>query len=266
MSSPKNGKRRIAALIALAAGAPLSGTAGTSAQLGGYRIQFKTQSQERSTKAAELMPQSVIEITRAGSGAPIYKEQSLLEPGCGKVPAAALVTDQYVALCGHLGGRHYTHRVFRIGSAGPESATLDAFDDPAPMKADARGVLTALVARRDQFPGELVGPLYFPYVYALRADDSTFGFVPTFGLGVKQQYLDYYSGIRASQDLSQFLPVLLAALIATQDPELICQEVQQWRRDQLEAKGNTNAFDSAIRHWVAKLPVVGYPAFDLTRC
>ena len=147
-----------------------------------------------------------------------------------------------------------------------QRADLAAQQQAAEAEAEGQEGLGVLLPPQTTFPGELVGPLYFPYVYALRADDSTFGFVPTFGLGVKQQYLDYYSGIRASQDLSQFLPVLLAALIATQDPELICQEVQQWRRDQLEAKGNTNAFDSAIRHWVAKLPVVGYPAFDLTRC
>lgn len=260
------GLARMCALSTLAAGATGAAFAATEIELDGHRIRFERTGVDIASAALESMPSSLITVTRIGGSSPIYTERSSLIPGCEGVPTISLIAGRYAALCGHLGGRHYTYRVFRIGGSGPEVATLDAFDVAAPLLVDGQGGIMTRVARRDQFPGELVGPVYFPYVYALHADASTFGFAPTFGEGAKRHYVHVYAWHKANDGLALMLPAMLAALMATQDRALICKEVAQWKSGTAANGGDVVALENTIRQWSAKLPAIGYPAFDVTRC
>ena len=153
--------------------------AATSVDLEGYRFRFEPQPAEVLALPPELAPRSTVSISRlrADGDEPVYLQTLPLEPGCGKLPAISVLADRYVVLCGHFGGRHYTHQVFRIGALGPEATTLDAFDDPARLTVDAEGALIARISRRDVVPGH-VGPVYVPIDYRLQSDESSFGFVP----------------------------------------------------------------------------------------
>jgi len=154
-------------------------TVTTSVDLEGYRFRFEPQPAEVLALPPELAPRSTVSISRlrADGDEPVYLQTLPLEPGCGKLPAISVLADRYVVLCGHFGGRHYTHQVFRIGALGPEATTLDAFDDPARLTVDAEGALIARISRRDVVPGH-VGPVYVPIDYRLQSDESSFGFVP----------------------------------------------------------------------------------------
>ncbi|WP_416757113.1 hypothetical protein ACNI65_13170 [Roseateles sp. So40a] len=154
-------------------------TATTSVDLKGYRFRFESQPAEVLARPPELAPRSTVTIIRlrADGDEPVYLQTLPLEPGCGKLPAVSVLADRYVMLCGHFGGRHYTHQVFRIGALGPEATTLDAFDDPARLTVGADGAVIARISRRDVVPGR-VGSAYVPIDYLLQADESSFGFVP----------------------------------------------------------------------------------------
>lgn len=243
-------------------------SAQTTERLGQYEISFAPRRLAGEKVPEDVAPKSEIRVTRVRSGGrdEILKESSSLDAGCGGVPAMGSIGDRYVVLCGHLGGRHYTYRVFRIGASGLESATLDTFDQAAPFEVDAKGRLTTLVTRRDQFPRELVGPFYFPVVYALHADESSFGFLPDFGETARPQYMKFYAWVRENKAVSQFLPVMLAALTAAQDRGATCREIKEWRSAELRKQGSADGFDSAIREWSRKLPSIGYPRFDSDTC
>lgn len=257
---------RVAALLALALTSSLAVAAENSARLGPYQVRFDPVPPQDQAVDSEYASRSVVTITRASTAEVWTKEWSAFEPGCGAIPAVSSVGDRYLALCGHLGGRHYTYRLMRIGGGGTESATLDAFDQASPLIADAHGAITTLVLRRDVFPGELVGPIYFPYVYAVRSDASTFGFEPVFGANVKAQYMSFYDWTLANKDRSEFLPVLLASLVATQDKAVICRGVKELKKQEREKNGKTDTLDKALRTWSARLPTIGYPKFNLNHC
>ena len=267
MSRSMPAKSGFALLVALTLISPATAAlANGDAALEGYRIRFEANHLEGKDADSDDAPRSTIRIVRAIDDATVYLERSPLIPGCGRVPAVATLGRGRVALCGHLGGRHYTYRVFRAGQSGPEGTSLDTFDQAEPLSIDDAGRVTTLVGRRDQFPGELVGPLYFPYVYALHEDPSSFGFVPTFDLSAKSRYLDFYAWMKANQDPAQFLPVMLAALIATQDRASICREIKAWRKGGLQKRHDMKSVDGAIRYWSARLPEIGYPKFNLNAC
>ena len=189
-----------------------------------------------------------------------------LMPGCGKVPALSLVADKYVALCGNLGGRHYTYQVIGFDGPEPRIAVLDALDDATPLKATADGDVTALVARRDLLPRDVAGAIYFPLVYRLRKDPSAFGFVPVFDAGARADYAGYYAWLKDNKrNNPDFRPALIAALVATQDKNFICKELAG-----IDQQGGNTSKDikakSGAQHWIDKLHAVGYPQFNRAQC
>lgn len=152
-------------------------TAATSVDLEGYRFRFESQPAEVLARPPELAPRSLISVhvLRERGEELVLSKASQMEPGCRELPAITLIANRYVAVCGHLGGRHYMYTLFRIGADGPLGAMLDAYDDPPRLTIDAKGGITARIARRDMLPG-VVGPVYLPFTYRLEDDDATFGF------------------------------------------------------------------------------------------
>ncbi|WP_343629926.1 hypothetical protein [Roseateles sp.] len=240
----------------------------TVGKLGEYEVRFAPWRAKGERMSGDFVPRAVIQVTRGRTGGrdEILKELSPLEPGCGEVPALASLADRYVVLCGHLGGRHFTYRVFRLGAGGLESTALDAFDQASPLVIDAQDRITTLVTRRDQFPSELKGPLYFPFVYALHADESGMGFAPAFDEAARPQYLQFYEWTKANKNLSQFLPVMLAALVASRDQKAICREIKEWGTGEQQKRGRTVPVDRVIDDWAKRLPSIGYPHFDFNSC
>ena len=250
-------------VIVLAVCAPAISFANPSVALGMYRFSFD---KYRTGDGSDYVPRSVVKIVRSYDRVAVFHEYSPLDPGCGKVSAISVLLDEYVVLCGHLGGRHYTYKVFRETGSGPSSATLDAFDDVAPLVVGQDGSITTLVARRDMFPEQLHGPYYFPHVYALRADGSSFGFSAVFGGSVRSQYESYYRWILEHQDPLEYLPVAVAALVATQDKGFICPEMKRLKDAGSVKSDKEQDVGAAIRGWVGRLPSIGYPSFDLDIC
>ena len=117
-----------------------------------------------------------IRIVRTADQGLVWQENTPLQPGCGTVAAVTVLNDIYVALCGHLGGRHHTQKIIFMQGNSPSMVNLDQFDSPSAVRVERDGSLAIDVLRRDRFPGELTGPHYFPTVYRLHHDDATFGF------------------------------------------------------------------------------------------
>lgn len=254
--------KSLVALIALSTHAALALASNAVGGLGPYRVSFEA----LAAVDAEYSPRSVITITNRFLKEPVSRELSSFTPGCGDVPAIAALSEQYIALCGHLGGRHYTYRLLRVGGAGLESASLDTFDKASPLVFNSNGALETLVLRRDKLPGKVVGPIYFPYVYVLRSDPSSFGFFPIYGEPVKSTYLNFYNRTFQSTSSSQSLPALLAALLATQDKQFICGEVKNLKNNWSGSPGEVAPFDEVLQFWGRELPKLGYPTFDFNHC
>lgn len=232
-------------------------------ELDGYQFNFELN--KEIDKNIDVEKQSRILVTRGNVKTPILFENTNLIPGCGKNPALQKLGNNYVAACGNLGGRHYTYKIFRIAASGLESATLDAFDNANELTVEADGSLSILVTLRDQFPGELNGPAYFPYVYKLVANNVTFGFERQFGADAKKQYENYYSWLKSSnKNDPNSLPLKIAALIATQDKEFVCHEINAIRKGG-DVK-DSETLEKALDHWIKALPKIGYPLFNLKDC
>lgn len=231
--------------------------------LGPYQVHFEALP---TSADAEYVPRSVITVTRTLHQDTVSRELSFFTPGCGDVPAVSAHGGTYVALCGHLGGRHYTYRLFRLGGAGLESVTLDAFDRAFPLSDSPGGGVETMVLRRDELPGANMGPIYLPHMYRLRLDPSSFGFAPIYGAAVKSRYMDYYARTLEQTEWSQSFPALVAALMATEDPALICGEVKKLKRGWRGAAGEAPSFDDTLQKWSKQLPTLGYPTFDFTIC
>ena len=103
---------------------------------------------------------SRISVLRA-DGRAVYAEDTPLQAGCGEIAPISQLTPQLVALCGTLGGRHATYKVFRQVGATLEMATLDLQDGNKPLVIGRDGRARGLVMRRDVFPG-MTGARYFP--------------------------------------------------------------------------------------------------------
>ncbi len=266
--------RQLGAFLALAGMLQFAGDAKADATvidssrgtLGVYNIAFQRISSANLPGAGDINPQSELTIAVGNEPVLLLRELTSFEPGCGAVPAISAVGKTYLVLCGHLGGRHYTYRVLRVGGGGVESATLDAFDRAAPLTTDTQGSIATLVLRRDEFPGSLTGPVYFPFVYALRSDRSRFGFEPVFGDPFKAQYLAFYTQTLAAGNRSEALPALLSALLATRDAEVICREVKKLVASAQYGSVGLNRPAATLRLWSERLTAVGYPSFDLSGC
>lgn len=205
-------------------------------------------------------------ITLKRGKSTLMTQHTGLMPGCGKVPAVSLVADKYVALCGHLGGRHYTYQLIGFDGPEPRIAVLDALDDATPLKVAANGDVTALVARRDLLPRDVAGPIYFPFVYRLRQDPSAFGFTQVFDAGARADYAGYYAWLKDNKSNNpDFRPALLAALVATQDKNFICKELAGIDQHGGNASKDMKA-KSDVQHWIDKLHAVGYPQFNRAQC
>jgi len=198
-----------------------------------------------------------ITIRREDGQEIVYEEDTDLRPGCGDEPAVEYLGGDFVALCGHLGGRHYTKTVFRLTPEPAPLAQLDFFDTPAPIGLDRNGILRTRVLRRDVFRG-VTGPEYFPYVYSLDETDMQPVFAPDFSASARPIYLDYYETLRREGQPAEHYREMVAALVAAGDVRFACRELAELRR------ALPGAVD--LRKWVRTLPQGGYPAFDVRGC
>ncbi|SDL97212.1 hypothetical protein SAMN05216517_102558 [Janthinobacterium sp. OK676] len=233
----------------------------------GYTVRFDERIE---TAPGDLHGETVggIRLVRTADQALVWQENTPLRPGCGNVAAVTAINDRYMALCGHLGGRHYTQKIIFTQGSSLSMASVDQYDSPSPVRVERNGSLAIDVLRRDLFPGELTGPHYFPTVYRLRHDDAMFGFLPSFDGDVAERYWLHYRATRQAAPAAEVLPELLASLLAAQSgKQSICAELDTLAADlqqgrQYDAQGAR----TLMRTWLHKLPAVGYPAFDTQAC
>ncbi|AQR70876.1 hypothetical protein BZG29_23080 [Janthinobacterium sp. LM6] len=233
----------------------------------GYSVRFDERIE---TAPGDLHGASVgrIRLVRTGDQALVWQENTPLQPGCGAIAAVTVLDDRFVALCGHLGGRHYTQKIIFMQGNSPAMVSVDQFDSPSAVRVERDGSLAIDVLRRDLFPGELTGPHYFPTVYRLHHDDATFGFVPSFDGDAAERYWQHYRATRQAAPAASVLPELLASLLAAQaGKQSICAELDTLAADlqqgrQYDAQGAR----TLMRTWLHKLPAIGYPALDTQAC
>ena len=209
-----------------------------------------------------------IRLVRTSDQALVRQENTPLRPGCGDVAAVTAINDSFVALCGHLGGRHYTQRIILLEGNTPGMASVDQYDAPSPVRVEGDGALAIDVVRRDLFPGELTGPHYFPTVYRLHRDAVTFGFVPSFDAASAGRYWQHYHATRQAAPAAAVLPELLASLLAAQSgKQSICGELDAIASELQGGVARQGPGARALMlDWLRKLPAAGYPPFDGQAC
>lgn len=199
----------------------------------------------------------VIHVTREDGLVSIYQEKTALRPGCGDEPGAEYVGGDFVALCGHLGGRHYTKTLFRLTPEPAPVAQLDYYDSPAPIGIDRHGVLRTRVLRRDVFSG-VTGPAYFPFVYALDGGADKPAFRRDFSAAARPLYVDYYETLKREGKPRVHYRAMAAALVASGDKGFACRE--------LRALQKVLPASVDLPGWLRTLPRAGYPGFELSSC
>ncbi|AVR94982.1 hypothetical protein [Pseudoduganella armeniaca] len=199
----------------------------------------------------------VIHVTREDGLVSIYQEKTALRPGCGDEPGAEYVGGDFVALCGHLGGRHYTKTLFRLTPEPAPVAQLDYYDNPAPIGIDRHGFLRTRVLRRDVFPG-VTGPVYFPFVYVLDGAADKPAFRRDFSVTARPLYLDYYEALKREGRPRVHYRAMAAALVAAADTVFACRELRALQ------KALPASVD--LPGWLRTLPRAGYPGFELAGC
>ena len=233
----------------------------------GYTARFDERTE---TAPGDLHGETVggIRLVRTSDQALVWQENTPLRPGCGNVAAVTAINDRYMALCGNLGGRHYTQKIIFTQGSSLSMVSIDQYDSPSPVRVERNGSLAIDVLRRDLFPAELTGPHYFPTVYRLRHDDATFSFVPSFDGDAAERYWLHYRATRQAAPAAEVLPELLASLLAAQSgKQSICAELDTLAADlqqgrQYDAQGAR----TLMRTWLHKLSAIGYPAFDTQAC
>ncbi|MCA1861147.1 hypothetical protein LE191_13625 [Janthinobacterium sp. HSC-3S05] len=233
----------------------------------GYTVRFDERIEEAS---GDLHGETVgrVSIVRTSDQALVWQENTPLRPDCGVVAAVTAINDRFVAVCGHLGGRHYTQKIILLQGGSPAMVSVDQYDSPSAVRVERNGSLAIDVLRRDRFPGELTGPHYFPTVYRLHHDDATFGFVPSFDGDAAERYWQHYRATRQVAPAAAVLPELLASLLAAQaGKQSICAELDTLATDlQQERQHDAQGARTLMRTWLHKLPAIGYPAFDTQAC
>ena len=233
----------------------------------GYTLRFEERIEEA---PGDLHGETVgrISLRRTADQQLLWLENTPLRPGCGKLPAVSAINADFVSICGHLGGRHYTQKIVLTRGNFPTMASVDQYDLPSPARIAADGTLSIDVLRRDMFPEELTGPHLFPFVYRLHRDAVTFGFALSFDKDAAERYWQHYQDSRQAAHLAGVLPEMLAALLASQARQPICAELADIETalmhddKQLDQTGARKLMLS----WLQKLPGIGYPAFKQPAC
>ncbi|WFR78745.1 hypothetical protein P9875_24055 [Janthinobacterium rivuli] len=233
----------------------------------GYTVRFDERIEEASGDLHGATAGRV-SIVRTSDQALVWQENTPLRPDCGVVAAVTAINDRFVAVCGHLGGRHYTQKIIFMQGNALSMVSVDQYDSPSPVRVERNGSLAIDVQRRDRFPGELTGPHYFPTVYRLHHDDATFGFVPSFDGDAAERYWQHYRATRQAAPAAAVLPELLASLLAAQaGKQSICAELDTLTVDlQQGQQHDAQGARTLMRTWLHKLPAIGYPAFDTQAC
>ncbi|WP_035821434.1 hypothetical protein [Janthinobacterium sp. RA13] len=233
----------------------------------GYTVRFDERIEEASGDLHGATAGRV-SIVRTSDQALVWQENTPLRPDCGVVAAVTAINDRFVAVCGHLGGRHYTQKIIFMQGNALSMVSVDQYDSPSPVRVERNGSLAIDVQRRDRFPGELTGPHYFPTVYRLHHDDATFGFVPSFDGDAAERYWQHYRATRQAAPAAAVLPELLASLLAAQaGKQSICAELDTLTVDlQQGQQHDAQGARTLMSTWLHKLPAIGYPAFDTQAC
>lgn len=235
----------------------------------GYTVRFEERIEN--APGTDLHGETVgrISIWRTGSQQLVWQENTSLSPGCGDIAAITSLNARFVALCGHLGGRHYTQKIIRLQDSLPKVITVDQYDDASPVRVEANGTLALDVWRRDMFAGELTGPHYFPYVYRMPDNGLTADFSLSFDQQAAQHYWLHYQAIRQTSQAAAVLPELLAALLASQaGKQSVCAELDRIEADLLRQDPQATQASGRLQMqaWLRKLPTIGYPPLNTQAC
>jgi hypothetical protein len=247
-------------------------------QADGFNYEYKSEAIKHPT-TNEVMYQVGKIVVTDNDEKIVYEESSSLHPSaCDggsavtkmslKLPAARMLGGKpekersLVVLCGSISGRHQTLKVFLLGATGLRTTVLD-FENTKPnlKDTDGDGVYEAQVYRRLLFDDIGYQTTPYMFIYELYVDSSTFGFVPTYGQKKTRWYIDYYQSLLKAinkENLSVHAGPAVAALVATEDKNVICRELKN-----LDAKGLS--FTEVIK-WRGRLVSAGYPNFDFNTC
>jgi len=234
----------------------------------GYSVRFEERIEDAPGTDLHGATVGRISIWRTGSSQLLWQENTNLSPGCGEIAPVTVLNARFVALCGHLGGRHYTQKIISLQGSVPKLISVDQYDAASPVRVEADGALAMDVWRRDMFPAELTGPHYFPFVYRIPDDGLTFDSRLSFDQQAAQRYWRHYQAIRQTAPAAAVLPELLGALLASQaGKQPICAELDHIETDLVRQglQGDHEAH-RLMQSWLGKLPTIGYPALNTQAC
>jgi hypothetical protein len=256
----------------------------------GYKYRYEAVPRLLPEDPKEIFFDSKITI-RGADGTVFYQETTSLDYRmCGKFPVLSKlpfkvpnhipiegdIQKWLVVVCGDYGGggRHVMLKIF-FKDLILKSTTLH-FESTTPNLSDidGDGFYEAQVYRRVLFPETKSGLQSYLTVYKLRIDDTLFSFIPVFGPDLAKPYLDYYiwqketlnrrikNEAMSDEDKKIFFNVnagqILAALIATQDKQKICEEIKTFHTYGLS--------NQDLQAWTKRIKSLGYPDFDINTC
>lgn len=235
----------------------------------GYTVRFEERIEDAPGTGLHGETVGRISIWRTGSQQLVWQENTNFRPGCGGIAAITRLNARFVALCGHLGGRHYTQKIIRLQNSSPKVITVDQYDDANPVRVEENGTLALDAWRRDMFPGELTGPRYFPFVYRMPDDGQALDFSLSFDEQAAQRYWLHYQAIRQTAPAAAVLPELLAALLASQaGKQPVCAELDRIEAELLREDPQAGQAGGRLQmqSWLRKLPAIGYPPLNTQAC
>lgn len=150
-------------------------------------------------------------------------------------------------------------RVIRLWH-GPIEVALDINQSEPNIAWDSDvGGYIVRVERQELFPDDPTHESYLT-LYKLYVDDATTAFVPVFGPAVARIYFNRYREERstARSDLAKGLAPMIAALVSTGDPDMICREVRSLHHDGVRK--------SDIQRELVEVSAAGFPDFKDSAC
>lgn len=165
-------------------------------------------------------------------------------------------------ICGGISSTHQFLKIYMNDPIGLNSTTLH-FGDTPPNLSDRNGdgLYEAVVFRRVLLDNVAYSADRYMTVYQLNIDDTMFGFIPLFGKGAENLYLEYYKQLKETRNPKankDVVGAMLAALLASREKNAVCAELKYFK--------NSGLSIIELEKWKKKVTALGYPDFDFAGC